>query len=244
MVHRVYCEDLSGSHAEIEEAEAHHLLHVLRIKSGEQIQLFDGAGNSATAQITELTRRSLTAEIVARQSEVPRQQARIIVAVAPPKGDRLRWMIEKLTEIGVDQIVLLQTARTIVTPGETKVDKLRANIIAACKQSGRNRLMDVQPLIRLNDFLRSDVAQPQSARLYLAHPLDPFSTQSATDPNSTAPSTNDSILFVGPEGGFTDNEVELLRERSAQTLSWPATILRIETAAIVFASLLISKRSL
>lgn len=242
MVHRVYCENLSGSHAEIEEAEAHHLLHVLRIKSGEQVQLFDGAGNSATAQITELTRRSLTAEIVSRQSETRRQQPQIIVAVAPPKGDRLRWMMEKLTEIGVDQVVLLQTTRTIVTPGETKVDKLRANIIAACKQSGRNRLMDVQPLIRLNDFLKSDVAKPQSANLYLAHPSDPSSAQPATDRNMSPPPSNDNVLFVGPEGGFTDNEVELLREHHAQNLSWPATILRIETAAIVFASLLMSNR--
>lgn len=216
----------------LEDSEAHHVLNVLRMKPGDRLVLFDGQGASAEAQLTRVTRRDAECEIVeSRPAEIRTSSLR--VAASPPKADRLRWMVEKLTEIGVEEYIPLRTERTVVTPGETKMEKLRATVIAACKQCHRPSLMNVREMCRMETLL-----QQHAGPFLLAHPgmAADWQTLSAELPD-------DAILLIGPEGGFTETEVELAVTRGARFVSWPGTILRTETAAIAFASALISRKN-
>lgn len=239
MTHRVYCERLESPTVDVEDAEAHHLLHVLRIRVGAEVELFDGCGQVASGQVIETTRRSVTVQITRRWTD-DTQQSGLTVAVSPPKGDRLKWMIEKLTELGVDRLILLQTQRTVVTPGEDRVDKLKASVVAACKQSRRNRLLDIQPLTPLTEVLL-DCVRENRGKLFLAHPAaeEPATASRENRPPSEHQLRPPGILLIGPEGGFTEDEVSLCIGNGAVQVAWPNTILRIETAALAFSSAIV-----
>jgi 16S rRNA (uracil1498-N3)-methyltransferase len=142
-----------------------------------------------------------------------------------PKGERADFLIEKLTELGVTAFTPLQTARSVVHPSDAKRDRLRRHVIEASKQCGRNVLMELRALASWTDLLRCD---DLPGHRVLAHPgtLEPVAL----------PGTN-TIAAVGPEGGFTDEEVA-----AALTAGWVAVglgprLLRVETAALALAVL-------
>ena len=80
-----------------------------------------------------------------------------MLATAVPKVDRFRWLVEKATELGVGRLIPLQTARSVVSPGALKLDKMRQAVIEACKQSGRNRLMEIEPVTSWREFVSGSV---------------------------------------------------------------------------------------
>lgn len=241
-VPRVFLEALGSGQltVTIGDSEAHHLLNVLRLTAGDPVELFDGQGTIAVGVIDSVTRRSANIRILSRRLDSAHTFPRIVVAAAPPKGERLRWMVEKLTEIGVEELILLETRRTVVQPGDAKLEKLKANVVSACKQCGRSRLMTLQSLTSLEDLLTQRTPVGGSGHVVIAHPELPLAeaqTPAVMPPPSPGSET---MLLVGPEGGFTAEEVALAVSSGAQILSWPTNILRIETAAVVFAAQLIT----
>lgn len=240
--HRVFAEDLTGQTVRVDDTEAHHLLNVLRLKCGDSVELFDGTGTIATGTIEATTRRSADVRVVFRRVVPPSPQPEIIVAAAPPKGERLRWMVEKLTEIGVDELVLLETRHSVVLPGETKLEKLRANVIGACKQSGRSRLMRLRGPVTLRALLTDYGGRKPDHRVIMAHPdpaADTVNSDSGHVPRDTFRTV---LLLIGPEGGFSQDEVGDAHSAGAEICRWPGHILRIETAAMVFAAHLLNCR--
>ena len=234
MLDRFHCEDLAKSTVALSDSEAHHAIHVLRLKTNDTIELFDGAGTTATGIITAISRSTVTASVQSKHFVERRTSGQLSVAASPPKGDRLKWMIEKLTEIGVDRYIPLQTTRTVVDPRKTKLDKLGATVISAAKQSEQAWLMDIAPATSLSDLL---AAQLSNCQFHLAHPYETGSdTTAAADEQLT-----DHVLLIGPEGGFTDDEVSLARQSGATPICLAGTILRIETAAIAFSAILKQK---
>jgi 16S rRNA (uracil1498-N3)-methyltransferase len=173
--------------------------------------------------VVEVSRRTVTVEVEAVASP-PREHAfRIEVAAPLPKGDRAQFLLEKLTELGVASFVPLQTARSIVQPRETKLDKLQRHVIEASKQCGRNVLLRVQPLSTWADYVRNDELPP--ARL-VAHPGGPKVPSRAVE---------DVALAVGPEGGFTEEEIAVAQRSGWKVMGLGPRTLRMETAAIVLA---------
>lgn len=237
MSHRAFCESLLSDEVVIDDSEAHHLLHVLRLKPGDTLSLFDGCGSEADATIIRSTRREVFCTISNRKPGVTHNRSGLTVIAAPPKAERLKWMVEKLTEIGVDRLILLQSERTIVTPAESRVEKLRSNVISACKQCRRNELMELSPIQTYSAVLNDITSQRLPGQHYIAHPSPPAAAP-AISPNSIAES-HLRLLLIGPEGGFTDAEVQAAIESGSLTIQWPSTILRVETAAVVFAAQLL-----
>lgn len=207
-------------------SEAHHLINVLRAKLGEEIEVFDGAGRVAPATIVKLNRSTATLELGAiSQTTSPERET--VIASAVPKGDRFEWMVEKLTELGITRLVPLATARSSVDPRDSKLDRLRAASIAACKQSGRNHLLAISSVTPYRDFLQSIAGSV--AQLYLGSALTSTSTISIGH--------NMKIVFlIGPEGGFTPAEIEAATAVGAVPVSLGPYILRTETAAIAAAA--------
>ncbi|MCA9037873.1 MAG: 16S rRNA (uracil(1498)-N(3))-methyltransferase [Planctomycetaceae bacterium] len=236
MPNRVFAESLSQDCIRITDAEAHHLLNVLRLKAGDEIEIFDGCGQSARGIIEATSRKHADVTITARHTaDHCVDGVELTVAAAPPKGDRLKWMVEKLTELGVHQLILTQTERSVVNPGDSKQEKLKANVIAACKQCGRNRLMTISSPVELSAAIENAMSQQQ--QLLVAHPGDKIKSAGLRPTVGVSDPTSKNVtLFIGPEGGFTDSEIQQLLDAGANTISWPSTILRIETAALALAA--------
>jgi 16S rRNA (uracil1498-N3)-methyltransferase len=138
-------------------------------------------------------------------------------------------MVEKLTELGVHRLQFVDCQRSVATPDETRIDKLKASVIAACKQSRRPIQMDLLPIKPWRSVI--DEGTNSYKHLFLAHP----DRNAANLLEQTI--TGDTMILVGPEGGFTDDEVQYAIDAGIRTISWPGTILRIESAAIVFGTL-------
>ena len=154
-------------------------------------------------------------------------QQQVHVAMALPKGDRQRWLIEKLVELGVSLVVPLRTQRSVVHPDERSLRRLQRTVVEASKQCGRNRLMEIGTLTEFSDFVRS---APSNASRWIADP-------SGESRSLTPTSGRDTFVAVGPEGGFTETELACAKSANWQTISLGNRILRIETACLVIATL-------
>jgi 16S rRNA (uracil1498-N3)-methyltransferase len=230
---RFFCPDIANvRRVALDEAEAMHLTRVLRHQVGDVVEVFDGQGRSAAARLIEIGRRSATLELTTQVQIDPPSEVSLVLGVAPPKGDRLRWLIEKATELGVTAIVPLSCERSVVEPRETKLLKLEQAVIAACKQSRRNRLMEIVAPCTLERFFSQDVA---SIRLIADSAGRPLSECLADLSRSDATFR----CAIGPEGGFTEGEREAARQVGAMAVSLGRNVLRVETAAVAIAAALL-----
>lgn len=210
----------------IEGAEAHHLAAVCRLNVADRLTLFNGDGNDYPAIISGIERRRVIVEVgeaVKINRELPH---RVEIAAPLPKGDRAQFMIEKLTELGVASFVPLLTRRGVVKPHENKQEKLQRYVIEASKQCGRNVLMAIQTPQRWEDYCRRDNL-PQGR--YVAHP-------GGTHVRTTSLKQADVTFAIGPEGGFSDEEIDLARSSGWTLLDLGPRILRVETAALAAAA--------
>ena len=201
----------------------------MRKRVGDRLTLFDGAGTEADAEIVALARTSATLRLCECQPDPPATRAPVILATAVPKADRLRWLVEKATELGVDRLIPLQTSRSVVAPGTVKLDKMRQAVVEACKQSGRNRLMTIDSLIPWKQFLTDAV--PTQATLVADRGGPPLASL-----DLAAFAATPLLLVIGPEGGFSATEVHEAVAAGAHTVCLGSNILRTETAAIALAA--------
>jgi 16S rRNA (uracil1498-N3)-methyltransferase len=220
--------------ARLEGAEAHHLLHVLRAKAGAKVVLFDGGGAEFDATVERTDRTTVYLRIDERRVVDREPAMRLTLGVAMPKGDRQRWLVEKATELGVAGLVPLVTERGIAQPVGAALDRFRRSVVEAAKQCGRNRLMEIHQPRSLEEFCS---AAPVAALRLIAHPGGAtVQSIAATVGNANAKSA---FGAIGPEGGFTEAEVQ-----HAAVLGWTAVdlgarVLRVETAAIALAARLL-----
>ena len=230
-------ETATGEMVELTGPEAHHLLNVLRKQPGDRVELFDGRGTAAIAEIISLSRRTIELRIVDRSTAVETSRRQVTLATAVPKGDRFRWLVEKATELGVERLIPLQTTRSVVDPRSGKLDKMRQAVIAACKQSGRNRLLEIAETTTLAELLdgRDGSQETESSTLLIAHPGGEAIDEALAD----VPVETSILMLIGPEGGFTDDEVTLAESHGAKPISLGPHILRIETAALAAAAVFV-----
>ena len=223
--------------------DAHHMIHVMRASPGAEVVLFDGSGVEFLARVSRIDRTQVELDVLAR-SEIDRELSiEVTLAVTLPKGDRQKWLVEKAVELGVRRIIPLQTARSVAKPGEKALDRLRRTIIEASKQCGRNTLLEIGKPVSWTEFVESEKHVP--CRL-LAHPR---SAGSDGEPGSPAGRflpqdlPGKVLLAVGPEGGFTRDEVSLATSAAWHAIDLGSRILRIETAAILLTAMVTQSTS-
>src|SRR5438094_561720 len=203
MAERFYTPDpLAPGEYTLTGAEAHHLAAVRRFGPGDRVVLFNGDGNDYPAQIVAAAKKSVTLRVTSAEAADRELGFPLVVASALPKGDRADFLIEKLTELGVTRFVPLVTARSVVQPRDAKVGKLERVVIEASKQCGRNRLMAIDPSRRWDEHVTGATARPP-LRLVL-HPLQAARLSDLSTGDVRAGGVT---IAVGPEGGFTDDEV-------------------------------------
>lgn len=229
---RFFVPDLMSSRATgtvvLEGTEAHHALHVLRMKAGEELTLFDGVGHVALATVTSPGRKSVDCRLKGEIKTSPAPSPEITLMVAPPKGDRVDWLIEKATELGVTTLIPLSTTRSTVDPRDGKLERLRQTVVSACKQCHRDWLMKIREQVSLKELLSQPFSTPTWFGSLAEPPLGNSDPRSATP---REPLTQLTIL-VGPEGGWTPDEEHRLLAQGALPVRLGSYVLRTETAAI------------
>jgi len=202
--------------------EHQHLAKVLRLSPGREVEVFDGEGRRARATVSAVEKRQSVLQLTQRREDPPTPAPPWLrVAVAIPKAKRAQRLLEALTELGVDQVVPLQCARSVSSP--PSAERARRWMLESCKQCRRDRLPSYEapqtPAALLEGLSVGEVAlvcdTGRSPSLRAALPETP--------PASVT-------LAIGPEGGFRPDELELLRERFL-SISLGPRVLRIETAA-------------
>jgi 16S rRNA (uracil1498-N3)-methyltransferase len=226
-----------GAIVELPRETASHLAKVLRARSGDSIILFRGDGREYLGSVESVRGSRVTAS-VGNGADVDRESPFAITLVqCVPRGDRMDFIVQKATELGVTRIVPVLSQRSVVrldaAQAESKAAHWRAVVVNACEQCGRNRLPIIEAPAPLIDHLGSDAylasgaaagGGPRTARFV----LEPEVAAAAAP---RAPETAAQIA-VGPEGGFDDEELEAFRIAGFMRLRLGPRILRTETAAI------------
>jgi 16S rRNA (uracil1498-N3)-methyltransferase len=213
-------------------AEAHHLAAVCRIRPGNEVCLFNGDGCEYPARITRVARREITLEILGVEKPQRELTFALEVAAALPKGDRSQFLIEKLTELGVANYVPLACHRSNVHPRESKRVKLERYVIEASKQCGRNLLMKIDDMTTWEMYYARGSMEEMRV---LAHPYQVEDLAPITRRNRGQPTR----IAIGPEGGFTQEEVASAIRHGWLAVSLGPRILRVETAALALAAFVI-----
>lgn len=237
-VHRFYCEKITEPVSELAGAEARHLASVLRLQKGQQAELFDGRGAAGMAAIKTITDKMVILDVKSLQVFPQRTTGRIILAVSIAKGERFDWLVEKCTELGIDRLCPVLFERTVKSAAGSQIlQRWKRLAISAAKQSGRYFLPIIDSPTSLTDILNTlRIDYPLADILFGQPELDAL-------PIIRYPfSGKDYMVFVGPEGGLTDSEKSLLIKTGASPVHLTDTILRVETAALAFASILAAMR--
>jgi len=207
----------AGTIALVDEVER-HLNKVLRLRDGEVVSVTDGAGRWCLAMVIRdgnTLRLDASSEVVTE----PETQRAVIIAAAIPKGDRLDWMVQKVTELGVDRLVLLHADHSAVRWKPDRVDRHLARLqrIAdeALRQSRRVVRLTIEAPVRAVDVLGDFVI---------------------AEPGGRSLTRTDNAVAVGPEGGWTKDEMAAARDR----IDLGPTILRTETAAVAVSTLCVT----
>jgi 16S rRNA (uracil1498-N3)-methyltransferase len=221
----------------LDAGEAHHASHVLRLKVGDTVNVFDGRGHEAQASISEITGQAVRLKIL-QSSTTPALRCRITLAQAIPKKS-MDLIVQKATELGVATIIPLMSERTIVQLDEDskKLERWREIALDACKQCNNNWLPEILPPQKAAAFLNS---LPQSD-LKLIGSLQPDAKplkQILSGTQAFGHSGTSVLLLIGPEGDFTPAELNLARSVGCLPLSLGPLILRAETAALYALSIL------
>lgn len=218
----------------LEDAEARHASNVLRMELGDEVSLFDGQGGEAQARIVELSKRRVGVEIHARTDSNRELERPIELIVALPKGDRQKTLVEALVQFGVRRLTPLICERGVAQPTASALERLERSVIEASKQCGRNQLMSIATAQTIAQVTGFNLEPSLSLRL-VAHPYGV--RRGLQELVSDGRLTKGGVCaVVGPEGGFTDEEVEGWRLAGWQCVDLGARILRIEMAALQLAA--------
>jgi 16S rRNA (uracil1498-N3)-methyltransferase len=217
-----------GREVELPIQAGEHLARVLRLDRGHPLRLFDGSGDEYEAELASLAKRSVTARVLESADTEDRESPlRITLAQGIARGEKMDWILQKATELGVARIVPIVTDRTEVKldaeRAERRVAHWEAVVASACEQSGRRRLPEVAEPAKLFDWAAS---LDDETGLRLA--LDPAGDRALRDLPASASAT----LVVGPEGGLSDHDLATLKAAGFHGLRLGPRILRTETAGL------------
>ena len=232
-----YAPDIQQS-LSLPEEESQHCIKVLRMKSGDHIHIIDGVGGLYEAQIIEAHPKRTQVEILSYQTEYGRRPFRLHLAVAPTKNiDRFEWFVEKATEIGFDELTPLccrYSERKIIKP--ERIEKI---LVSAAKQSLKAYVPILNPMITFKEFISQysptvlggggSQLSTLNSQLFIAHCHNQPKQHlfKACQPGGNV------VVMVGPEGDFSEEEVELALRNSFQAISLGESRLRTETAGVV-----------
>jgi 16S rRNA (uracil1498-N3)-methyltransferase len=222
-----------GRQHTIEGAAANHIARVLRLEPGASLIVFDGRGGEYAARIDSLRKKAVIIEVRERAPSSRESSLSLTLAQGVSRGERMDLVVQKATELGVTAIVPVLTERTVVKldskQSERKLAHWHGIAVAACEQSGRDKIPDIVAPLPLHEFLRA--MDPQATRLLLS----PTGTQRVND--LKAPERK-LVVLIGPEGGLSETEQRAAIGAGFFAVRMGPRVLRTETAAVAALTLL------
>ncbi|MFA6275943.1 MAG: 16S rRNA (uracil(1498)-N(3))-methyltransferase [Pedobacter sp.] len=222
-MHVFYTPDITSNQYTLNEEESRHCSKVLRLTVGDIIHLIDGMGGLYEAEITGINKKNVQLTVINKQTEFGKRNHYLHIAIAPTKNiDRLEWFLEKATEIGVDEITPIicdRSERKII-----KEERLEKVITSAVKQS----LTAYHPKLNTSISFAELMKQNANGEKFIAHCIEgekPFINQLTQTHQSY-------LILIGPEGDFTQTEVEIALQNGYKAVTLGNTRLRTETAAL------------
>lgn len=209
--------------------EARHLCQVLRVRTGDDVVVFDGEGRRAVATVLDVARDRVGIRLGAAESPAP-PRPRITLAQAIPKGKTMDTVVRKAVELGVAAIDPLVTRHTVVNPGDGKAGKWRRAALEACKQCGQDTLPAVAETQAIDAWLTA-LAPPVHGELRIIASLAP-GAKPLRETLRAHPDITTAILLVGPEGDFAPEETEAALAAGFLPASLGSIVLRVDTAAM------------
>jgi 16S rRNA (uracil1498-N3)-methyltransferase len=218
-MHRFYTPELTNefSHLTLSEVESKHAVQVMRLQNDQQIELFNGIGLSAVATVLDNHPKRCMVRID-RKSVHPKENP-IHIAIAPTKNmERLEWFVEKATEIGITEISLIICQNN--ERRDVKIERLEKILISAAKQSGRNYIPKLNPITKWTNFLK-------------IHPKGLIAHCRKGEKKKIMDFSENHLIAIGPEGDFTELEIQSAFDSGYFPVSLGETRLRTETAALL-----------
>lgn len=228
-------ENFSDAIVALDADETKHLRDVLRLRTSDEIAVFDGAGREFRCRIESIEKRQAIIKVIEEIApKSPESNLNLTLAVALLKGEKFDLVIQKACELGVQKIIPLETHRADVKlkdsrETEKKLERWRRIALEAAKQSGRARLMLVESPVKFGTFIN---AETEATKIL-------FAERNGTNlDNLKVEADSEMLAVVGAEGGWEDSEIEKAQAADFQIITLGGRILRAETAAIVVSAIL------
>lgn len=225
----------------IEGEDVKHISKVLRCRVGEELEICDNDNNEYICEITNIDKSQVNLNILKRVDIKRESDLKIKVYQGLPKGPKMEMILQKLTEVGVDEIILVQTKRTVVKVDNKKEDKKIERweriIYEAAKQSKRGKIPKLRGVLSFKEAL-ADMKEND----FNIAPYENEKTKTIKQAIK-GKDINNIGIFVGPEGGFEDTEINAIEEIGGQSVSLGPRILRTETASLVASSIVLYELS-
>jgi 16S rRNA (uracil1498-N3)-methyltransferase len=229
-------QEIDGETITLLAEEAHHLVHVLRMKTGDEAFVFDGLGGEYRCRVRSTLGR-VELQIIDRLADQTESPLELTLAQALVKGDKFDLIVQKATELGVTRVVPLATDHTDVrlsSEGASKrLERWRRISLEALKQCGRRRLVEMTTPQTVGQLLEANTAAGSALLVFSEKGGLPL-----RDAISAIGPTRSVFAVVGPEGGWSEAELLLMRQRGARAVTLGPRVLRTETAAIVVIAIL------
>ena len=209
----------------------------MRVRAGDAVELFDGRGTVADATVIRVADKSVSVDVTELKPHVPPPQPLVSLHVAVPKGPRQHVLIEKCTELGVGGIQSIITARSVVKPAASAVSRWRRYAVEAAKQSRQAWLPEIHPPLAFRRTIEAEhVRARQALNLIAAPEADATPFAEALRDGAASGGLTHVAAWIGPEGGFTPEEVQAALAAGLRAVSLGPSVLRVETAAIAVAA--------
>ncbi|MBC8311127.1 MAG: 16S rRNA (uracil(1498)-N(3))-methyltransferase [Candidatus Marinimicrobia bacterium] len=225
-----YSTDIYDGKIELSKTESHHCVKVLRKSIDDVIMVIDGVGNLYTTKLIELNPKKTILEITNVKKEFGKRANYLHIAIAPTKSmDRLEWFMEKVIEIGVDEISLIHCKNS--EREKVKLDRCEKIIMSATKQSLKAFLPKLNPIIKFEQFIKTSHFEVAKSIGYLGNEKSVFLSDFHSDKESH-------LICIGPEGDFSTHEVKMAKDNGFHCISLGKSRLRTETAGVVASTLI------
>lgn len=222
----------AGGTIQLEVGVARHLTSVLRMVQGQNVILFDGRGGEYNAELTYVKKGAARAKVGGFVDTERESPLKIELAIGIPRGERMDWIVQKATELGVTGIAPLFTERCEVKLNAERLEKKTRHwqqvAVSACEQCQRNTLPVIQPAVSLEQYLST---VNEGLKLVLHH-------RSSQRLDEMRNQNNHVTLLVGPEGGLSEREISLANSTGFSPLSIGPRVLRTETAPLAAISII------
>jgi 16S rRNA (uracil1498-N3)-methyltransferase len=229
--------DLNASQVTITDlSEIHHMRDVLRLKAGDPVTIFNGSGREAVGKILSAKDNAVTVDIQSLRETKPARTSRLILACAIPKKAKFEFIIEKCTELGVDEIIPMYTKRTEFKWEEERIqkkaDRYKTVAVNAAKQSKRSTIPLIREVTKFDDLIAN---LPPNTLSFI--PCLISDTKNLLEVFKVNKDTKNILFLIGPEGDFTPDEVQKAIQAGCLPVTLGKTILKVDTASICVVSL-------